>query len=176
MKTKQKGGNGTVEGIMAWLFHKDNIPGTFLHGCTKASSNPSLFPKEDTLSLCASCCWFQLYFQLFIYFSFNSEEDSLSSFTKSLLQLGTRVLLQCAREVLLSKKEVDSPGITWWVLKAQQASPQFFYMTYENTKEHLAVVKLRCQAHFSPKMLFQNDQAYNSFFPQAGEEDCDCKD
>lgn len=66
---------------------------------------------------------------------------------------------------------MDSPGIPWWILKTQQASPQFLYMTHENTEEHLAAVKPRCQAHFSPNMLFQNDQAYNSFFPQAGKED-----
>lgn len=81
------------------------------------------------------------------------------------------MLLQCARAVQHAKKEMDSPGVTWWVLKAQQASLQFPHMTYENTKEHLVVAKPRCQAHFSPNTLFQNDQAYNSFFPQAGKEE-----
>lgn len=81
------------------------------------------------------------------------------------------MLLQCTRAGLVPEKEMESPGITRWVLKAQQASPEFLYATYKNTKEHLAVVKPKCQAHFSPNMLFQNDQAYNSFFPQAGEEE-----
>ena len=81
------------------------------------------------------------------------------------------MLLQCIRAVLLPKKEMHSPGVIRWVPKVHQASPHFLYMTYENTKEHLAVVKLRCQAHFSPNILFQNDQAHNSFFPQAGKEE-----
>lgn len=44
-------------------------------------------------------------------------------------------------------------------------------MAHQNTKEHLAVAKPRCQAHFSPNMLFQNDQALNSFFPQADKDE-----
>lgn len=62
-------------------------------------------------------------------------------------------------------------GITCWVLKAQHAFLTFLYMTYKNTKEYLAVVRLKCQASFSLNMLFQNDQACNSFFPEAGKED-----